>query len=130
MAVYSLSERELVDLFTGLVVESLTVTQDFGSATVPCRACGDDPPLSAGDRVTVALSCYEDHSWEMEGVYCERHRVGSVSETMGVRAEQQAVVAAVLEPAGYLPPNGRLQPDGLTLGEVEILDYSPTDEGY
>ena len=128
MAGYTHSERELVDLFTGLVVESLDVTQDFGAATVPCRRCGRS--LASGDSVTVALSCYEDHSWEMTGVYCADHDVGGVAETMGVRAEGQAVVAAVLESSGYLPPNGRLQPDGLTLGEVEVREYSPTEDGY
>jgi hypothetical protein len=120
--------RELVDLFTGLVVESLAVTQDFGSATVPCRRC--DATLSDGDRVTVALSCYEDHSWEIAGVYCSHHGVERVAESMGVRAERQAVVAAVLESSGYLPPNGRHQPDGLTLGEVTVVDESPTEAGY
>jgi len=127
-----LSERELVRLFTGLVVESLAVKQDFGTATVGCRRCGEDTDatLSSGDRVTVAATCYEDHSWEIEGVYCETHAVDSIAATMGVRAEHQAVVSAVLESSGYLPPDGVFQPDALTLGEVEILDYSPTADGY
>jgi len=123
-----LSERELVRTFTGRVVESLAVTQDMGAATVDCRRCGT--PLAAGDRVTVALSCYEDHSWEMAGVYCATHGVDTVEGTMRVRAEQQAVVTAVLEGAGYLPPNGKYEADALTLGAVEIEDYSPTAEGY
>jgi hypothetical protein len=122
------SSGELVDLFTGLVVESLAVTQDFGGTTVPCRRC--DATRSDGDRVTVALSCYEDHSREIAGVYCSRHGVEGVAESMGVRAERQAVVAAVLESSGYLPPTGRHQPDGLTLGEVTVVDESPTDAGY
>jgi hypothetical protein len=126
---YSPSDEELVELFTGRVVESLAIKQDFGAATVGCRGCGD-AALTSGDRVTVTLSCYEDHSWEMEGVYCLDHAVDSVAATMGVRAEQQAVVAAVLEATGYMPPDGNFQPDALTLGEVEILDYSPTAAGY
>jgi len=100
----------------------------FDEPAVLCGACGET--LSAGDRVRVALTCYEDHSWEMEGVYCETHAVDSVAETMGVRAENQAVVAAVLEPAGYLPPDGAFEADALTLGAVEVLDYSPTADGY
>ena len=127
---YSLSETELVELFTGRVVESLAVKQDFGTATVGCRACTEDGTLRSGDRVTVALTCYEDHSWEMEGVYCEDHAVDSVANTMGIRAENQAVVAATLEAAGYHPPKGNFEPDALTLGAVEILDYSPTADGY
>lgn len=121
-------ERALVRRFTGLVVESLAVGQDFGSATVECRRCGE--PLGPGDRVTVALSCYEDHSWEIAGVYCPPHAPASVEAAMAVRAERQAVVRAVLEPTGYHPPRGEFQPDALTLAEVEVLDYSPTGAGY
>ena len=128
MAGYRLSESELTDLFTGRVVESLAVKQDFGTATVGCRACGDT--LTSGDRTTVALTCYEDHSWEMEGVYCGEHGVDAVVETMGVRAENQAVVGATLESAGYLPPDGNFEADALTLGAVDVVDYSPTSDGY
>ena len=126
-----LSERELVALFTGRVVESLAVKQDFGTGTVGCRACdGGAAPLRSGDRVRVALSCYEDHSWEMEGIYCEDHPVDSIADTMGVRAENQAIVEATLEASGYHPPKGDFEPDALTLGAVEVVDYSPTAAGY
>ena len=128
MTSHRLSESDLKERFTGLVVESLAVKQDFGSATIGCRQC--DESLSAGDRVTVALTCYEDHSWEIQGVYCEAHGVDSIAETMGVRAENQAVVGAALESAGYLPPDGNYEADALTLGPVEVLDYSPTGDGY
>jgi hypothetical protein len=127
---YPHSEADLARQFTGLVVESLSVKQDFGTATVGCRACDGGAPLGAGDRVTVALSCYEDHSWEMEGVYCPDHAVESVADTMGIRAERQAVVRAVLEATGYHPPAGNFQPGALTLGGVEVVDFSPSDDGY
>jgi len=123
-----LSESELVRAFTGLVVESLAVTQDMGTATVDCGAC--EVPLESGDCATVALSCYEDHSWEIAGVYCPEHGVERVADAMDIRAEQQAVVSAILEGAGYLPPNGKYEADALTLGAVEIVDYSPTADGY
>lgn len=123
-----LSTAELIESFTGLVVESLVVTQDFESATIDCRRCGEAP--SVGDAVTVAVTCYEDHSWEIQGIYCADHGVDSVSKTMGVRAENQAVVDATLEAAGYLPPNGAFEPDALTLGAVEVVAYSPTGDGY
>ena len=126
---HQLSEAELAEVFTGMVVESLAIKQDFGAATVGCRAC-EDSTLSTGDGVTVTVSCYEDHSWEIEGVYCAAHAIESVAETMGVRAEQQAVVGAVLESTGYRPPRGGFEPDALTLGAVDILDYSPTSDGY
>jgi len=128
MSRYSLSDEEIRERFTGLVVESLGVKQDFGSGTVGCRAC--NATLEAGDCATVTLSCYENHSWEIEGVYCETHEIESVAATMGIRAEQQAVVAAVLEPTGYLPPDGNFEADALTLGAVDIIDYSPTGDGY
>lgn len=126
----SLSNGELRSLFTGRVVESLAVKQDFATGTIGCRDCSGDRRLRSGDRVTVPLSCYEDHSWEMEGVYCVNHAVDSVAETMGVRAENQAVIAATLEASGYYPPNGDFEPDALTLGAVDVLDYSSTAEGY
>jgi hypothetical protein len=130
MSRYSLTEREIVDVCTGLVVESLAVKQDFGAATVGCRRCADGTTLASGDRVTVALTCYEGHSWEIEGVFCADHGIDSVTATMGVRAEHQAVVAAVLEQSGYLPPDGNFEADALALGAVDVLDYSPSDEGY
>lgn len=127
---YPHTEADLARQLTGLVVESLAVKQDFGAATVGCRDCSDGTTLSSGDRVTVALSCYEDHSWEIEGVHCSDHAVESVAETMGVRAERQAVVSAVLEATGYHPTEGNFQPGALTLGDVEIVGYSPTEDGY
>lgn len=113
---------------TGLVVESLAVEQDVAASTVPCNACGTD--LGVDDRVTATLRCYEDHTWELQGVYCENHGVTGVGETMAVRAERQAVVAAILEAAGYHAPDGRYHPGALTLGAVEVLESSPTDAGY
>lgn len=120
---------ELRRRFTGLVVESLAVEQDYASATVGCRRC-PETALRSGDRVTVGLSCYEDHSWEITGVYCAAHGVDSVEAAMAVRAERQAVVGAVLEASGYHPPSGDYRPDALTLGAVELLDFSPTAAGY
>lgn len=123
--------EDLVREFTGLVVESLSVKQDFGSSTIGCRRCSENrTTLSAGDRVSVALSCFEDYSWEIEGIYCLDHAVNSVTESMDVRAERQAIVKAVLESTGYHPPRGNFQPGALTLGAVEILDFSPTADGY
>lgn len=124
------TDADLARQFTGLVVESLAIKQDFGTATVGCRDCEGEGALTSGDTVTVALSCYEDHSWEIQGVYCPDHAVDSVRETMNIRAERQAVVRAVLESTGYHPPSGNFQPDALTLGDVEILDFSPTADGY
>lgn len=122
--------QELVETFSGMVVESLAIKQDFATATVGCRDCPDSMRLSSGDRVTVALSCYEDHSWEIQCLGCSKHPIESVENAMNIRAERQAVVSATLESTGYLPPDGNFEPDALTLGNVEILDYSPTADGY
>jgi hypothetical protein len=121
----------LVEAFTGLVVESLAVKQDFGTATVGCRECASgERRLGNGDRARVALSCYEDFSWEIEGVYCPDHAVESVAETMGVRPEKQAVVDTVLESTGYHTPRGGYEPDALTLGTIDVVDFSPTADGW
>ena len=130
MAKRSPRERALVREFTGLVVESLAIKQDFATATVECRGCPEPTALASGDRVTVALSCYENYSWEIAGVYCPEHDVESVEEVIPIRAERQALVSATLESTGYLPPDGRFAPAALTLGEVELLDFSPTSDGY
>ncbi|MEF8812887.1 MAG: hypothetical protein V5A55_03605 [Halovenus sp.] len=122
------SETELTTELTGLVVESLAVKQDFGKSTIGCRVCGDQ--LSTGDRVTVALRCYENFSWEIQGVYCENDGVSDVADVMEIRAEQQVIVSAVLETAGYRPPRGGYEPDALTLGAVDIVAVSPTGDGY
>ena len=119
---------DLVREFTGLVVESLAVEQDVVASTVPCGTCGAS--LGVDDRVTATLRCYEDHTWELQGVHCVDHGVTSVADAMGVRAERQAVVAAVLEAAGYHSPDGRYHPHALTLGAVEVRDFSPTEAGY
>jgi len=123
-----LSEDALAGAFTGLVVESLAVKQDFGAAAVGCRTCGAE--LGAGDPVRVALSCYEDHSWEIGGVYCARHPVDAVADAMAVRAETQAVVDATLAAGSYRPPKGAVESDALVLEDVSVRDYSPTDDGY
>ena len=129
MSRQSLSEAELTEVLTGMVVESLAVKQDFGASTIGCRRC-EGTTLAGGDHVTVAVSCYENHSWEIEGIYCETHDIADVPEVMSVRAEQQVVVRAVLETAGYHPPRGGYEPDALTLGDIQVLDYSPTSDGY
>ncbi|WP_254769246.1 hypothetical protein [Salinilacihabitans rarus] len=130
-----LEEAALRREFTGMVVASLAVEPDVVGGTVTCTACareeGDEPTvLEAGDPVVAAATCYEGHSWEFADVRCPRHAVERVAETMSVRAEEQVVLEAVLEPTGYHSPDGEFYPDALTLGAVEVVDYSPTADGY
>lgn len=127
------SDEELRHEFTGLVVESLAVGQNVDRRTVQCAACarrGDDPALGVGDIVVVVLRNYEGFTWEIQDVSCNEHGVDSVAEAVGVGADDQAVVSAVLEAAGYHSPDGTYYPEALTLGDVGVLDYSPAEDGY
>jgi len=122
------SERELVDAFTGMVVDGIAIESDQGATSTACERCGLS--LSAGDPVTVTLSYYEGHTWEPTGTYCMEHPARSVESAMGVDAEDQAVIEATLERTGYLDPTGTLHPDALTVGGVVVIDYSPAAAGY
>ena len=128
--------------FTGLVAASLAVAPDIDAGRVPCRECvgqagsagasknATERALGSGDHVTATLTCYDNYSWEVLGVFCPTHAVSSVAADMGVSAEDQAVIEAVLEDTGYRSPLGDFYPNALTFGAVEILDYSPAAEGY
>lgn len=117
------SERELIDAFTGLVVDGIAVGSAAGATETACDRC--DRTLSAGDPVTATLTHYEDRTWEPSGVYCTDHPARSVDAAMGVRTEDQAVIEATLERTGYLDPTGEFHPDALTFGGVVVIDYSP-----
>lgn len=124
-------EDELVERVTGQVVANFVLEVQAGQGHVRCAGCGTSAPvLQPGDRVTAALYCYENHSWEVHGVYCANHAPGTVADAMDVRAEEQALVQATLEATGYLPPYGDALPDALTLGSVEVVDRSPTADGW
>jgi len=122
------SERDLVDAFTGLVVDGIAVDSGAGAAETTCDRCGR--ALTTGDAVTATLSYYEEHTWEPTGIYCVDHPARSVESAMGVAAEDQAVIEATLERTGYLDPTGDFHPDALTFGGVVVIDYSPAEEGY
>jgi hypothetical protein len=141
------TDEELRRAFTGLVVESLAVRQDVARGTVRCAACADraddaegeddtgtgtgtGPDLGVGDIVVVVLRNYEGFTWEIQDVFCNEHRVTRVADAVGIDADDQAVISAVLEAAGYHSPDGTYHPEALTLGDVGVLDYSPAEEGY
>jgi hypothetical protein len=128
------TEADLRRELTGLVVESLAVRQDVASGTVRCAACvdggGPDAHLGVGDTVCVLVREYEGFTWEIQDVLCSEHRVARIADAVGVTADDQAAVAAVLEAAGYHSPDGTYHPEALTLGGVEVLDYSPAAAGY
>ena len=44
---------------------------------------------------------------------------------MGAGSDEQAVVAATLEPTGYHDPRGDHHPEAVSLGGVDVLDYAP-----
>ena len=122
------SERDLIDAFTGLVVDGIAVDSEAGAAETTCKVCGR--ALATGDSVTATLAYYEEHTWEPTGVYCDDHPARSVESAMGVIAEDQAVIEATLEGTGYLDPTGEFHPDALTFGGVVVIDYSPAAAGY
>jgi hypothetical protein len=135
MALPRRTDAELRRLFTGLVVESLAVQQNVARGTVRCAMCaragdGATADLGVGDAVCVVLREYEGFTWEIQDLFCRRHRVDSLADSVGIEADDQAAIDAVLEAAGYHSPDGRYHPDALTLGEVEIVDYSPAADGY
>jgi hypothetical protein len=119
--------RRLRERFTGAVAGGFAVEVDAGG-TAACTACGRT--LGPGDRVTVACLHYEGHSWELLELRCPDDGIDRVEETMGVRAAEQAVIEATLEPTGYHDPLGEFHPEVLTLGAVDVLDYSPMAAGY
>ncbi len=108
---------------SGMVAGGYALDYDLAAGAVPCDRC--EAGLAAGDRVTALLGCYEGHTWEPYAVYCRDHGVESLSAVGGEDADEGAVVAATLEPTGYRDPQGGSHPDAVTLGGVEVLDYSP-----
>ncbi|WP_121822894.1 hypothetical protein [Halostella salina] len=131
---------DLARELTGTVAGGLGVDPDYARGSVPCARCHrndaavdrdeGDGLLEAGDEVTVAFRRYEGHTWEPVGVYCRDHGVDAVADAMPTLAEDQAVVAAVLEPTGYRDPLDGHHPNALSLGGVAVLDASPAGEGY
>jgi hypothetical protein len=141
MALPPRTETDLRRELTGLVVESLAVRQDLSHRSVRCAACaardddtdgdgGADADRTVGDGVCVVLREYEGFTWEIQDLRCPDHCVDRVADAAGVEADDQVVVAAVLEAAGYHSPDGQYHPEALTLGAVEVIDYSPASEGY
>ena len=133
MALPPRTEADLRHELTGLVVESLAVRQDLSRRTVRCARCaatGAEADLTVGDRVGVVLREYEGFTWEIQDVFCATHCVQRIADSVGVEADDQVVVSAVLEAAGYHSPDGQYHPDALTLGAVDVVDYSPAADGY
>jgi hypothetical protein len=131
---------DLARELTGTVAGGLGVAPDYDGGSVPCDRCrpdgesagngGEAALLGAGDPVTVAFRCYEGHTWEPVAVYCRDHGVERVGDAMPTLAEDQAVVAAVLEPTGYRDPLDDHHPNALSLGGLDVLDVSDAAEGY
>lgn len=117
------AESRVARAVTGMVAGGYAVDFDLAEGVVACSQC--ETTLGSGDEVTAALSCYEGHTWELYGVYCARHEQESVTATMWPTSDEQAVVAATLEPAGYHDPRGDHHPDAVSLGGVDVLDYQP-----
>lgn len=107
----------------GMVAGGFAIEYDLTGGAVSCERCGT--VLTAGNEVTVALICYEGHTWEPYSVFCRDHGVDTVAEAVGETSAEGAVVAATLEPTGYRDPVGDHHPDAVSLGGVDVLSYSP-----
>lgn len=128
-----MEESGIAHVLTGMVAGGLGVDPDFDSGAVDCDGCrrnGTATTLTASDRVVVAVRNYEGHTWEPVDLFCTDHGVETVEKTMGIDADDQAVVAATLEPTGYQDPLGDHHPNALSLGGLEVLDFSPAGDGY
>lgn len=130
----AVNREQVARRLTGAVAGGLGVTPDYENGAVPCGRCSQDVSeggtLVAGDRVTALFRNYEGHTWEPVGVFCRDHGVERVRDVMAVLAEDQAVIAATLEPTGYLDPLSDHHPRALSFGGVDVLDWSPAEDGY
>ena len=117
------AQARVAHAVTGMVAGGYAIDFDLAAGLAPCRRCGES--LARGDDVTAAVANYEGHTWELYGLYCSDHGADSIDATMGERSDEQAVLAATLEPTGYHDPLGDHHPDAVSIGGIEILDYSP-----
>lgn len=117
------AQKRVARAVTGMVAGGYAISYDLSGGAVPCSQC--DRPLGAGDDVTAAVACYEGHTWEPYGIYCKDHDLTTIESTMGQKTDEQAVIAATLEPAGYMDPLGDNHPDAVSFGGIEVCAYSP-----
>lgn len=111
---------ELARAVTGLAAE----TGGFSAARrdgVRCARCATR--LAAGDRVAALVAESRD-GWEPVTFRCPDHAPDDLASLTGVHGDDQALVDATLEPTGTHDPRSGFDPDGLTLGAVDVREIA------
>lgn len=120
-------ERQLSQELMGVVAGGFGVATDETTGTVRCARCAT--ALTAADRVVAVLREHDNEQWGTESFYCHDHASDDLSGPIPDNGANQVLVKATLEPTGAFGPRGTFQPEALTLGAIEILEFSPaTDE--
>ena len=111
---------------TGLPASGDTLPAAYRQDRVRCARCAT--ALRAGDRVSVLLRDGTD-GWRPVSFRCPDHAPDGLASLTSVHGDDQALVAATLEPTGGHTPTGQFDPDALTLGGVEVVETAGGDRG-
>ncbi|MEZ3144303.1 hypothetical protein [Halobaculum sp. MBLA0143] len=109
---------------TGLSVAGSGLPTAYRRDQVRCARCAT--ALRAGDRVTVLLRRGSE-GWRPASFRCADDAPTELVSLTSVHGDDQALVAATLEPTGDFDPEEGFDPDALTLGGVEVREYSGVD---
>ena len=112
--------RDLTGTFVGCDGEPSRATCSFHDS--PCG-------LGPGDVLQLEVERM-DGEWTPLFHRCADHAVETFPDEHTCHGTAQALVSARLEPTGaHLPGTGRYHPEALTIGHVEVLDVSTTEQG-
>jgi len=120
-------ERELSRELMGVVAGGFGVATETETGTVRCARCANS--LSASDRVVAVLREHGGGQWTTESFYCRDHDAAELPGPTSDTSTDQVLVQATLEPTGAFGPRGVFHPDALTLGAIELLEFSPATDG-
>lgn len=116
------TEARLARALTGAVAGDTGLPTGFGEQSVRCARCGSS--LSAGEEVAALVREFDGRRWETVAFRCLDHADDELASLTAVHGDEQALVTATLEPTGYHDPRDGFQPDALTLGGVEVREFS------
>lgn len=119
-------ERQLSQELMGVVAGGFGVATDETAGTVRCARCATS--LTASDRVVAVLREHDSGQWGTESFYCRDHGASELPNPVPDAGAKQVLVKATLEPTGAFGPRGTFQPEALTLGAIEVLEFSPATD--
>lgn len=119
-------ERQLSQELMGVVAGGFGVATAETAGTVRCARCATS--LRASDRVLAVLREHGSGRWETESFYCSDHAAKELTTLVPDTDAGQALAEATLEPTGAFGPRGTFRPDALTLGAIEVLEFSAATE--